>query len=155
RPDRRPGARPGRGRQRRAILDRRRVPGPGRDARRGHDDGIPGRAARRADRTLTCMTTDPAKGLIGSLLHGLAILDMFARDRPEIGIGEMAQELGLHRSTTSRLAATLATAGDMEPAGAPGRYRLCGRLAALGELVVADADERRAALAILQDLGHN
>jgi IclR helix-turn-helix domain len=56
---------------------------------------------------------------------------MFARDRPEIGIGEMAQELGLHRSTTSRLAATLATAGYLEPAGEPGRYRLSGRLAAL------------------------
>ena len=82
------------------------------------------------------MTTDPAKGLIGSLLHGLAILDMFARDRPEIGIGEMAQELGVHRSTTSRLAATLAMAGYLEagrragpvPAGRP-------KLAALGELV--------------------
>jgi IclR-like helix-turn-helix domain-containing protein/transcriptional regulator len=66
------------------------------------------------------MTTDPAKGLIGSLLHGLEILDMFERDRPEIGIGEMAQQLGLHRSTTSRLAATLAVAGYLEPAGEPG-----------------------------------
>ena len=101
------------------------------------------------------MTTDPAKGLIGSLLHGLAILDMFARDRPEIGIGEMAQELGLHRSTTSRLAATLATAGYLEPAGEPGRYRLSGRLAALGELVAAEGDVRRAALPYLQDLVQN
>jgi hypothetical protein len=47
----------------------------------------------------------------------VAILDMFARDRQEIGIGEMAQELGLHRSTTSRLSATLAVAGYLEPAG--------------------------------------
>jgi DNA-binding IclR family transcriptional regulator len=101
------------------------------------------------------MTTDPAKGLIGSLLHGLAILDMFARDRPEIGIGEMAQELGLHRSTTSRLAATLAMAGYLEPAGEPGRYRLSGRLAALGELVEAEGDVRRAALPYLQDLVQN
>ena len=101
------------------------------------------------------MTTDPAKGLIGSLLHGLAILDMFARDRPEIGIGEMAQELGLHRSTTSRLAATLAMAGYLEPAGEPGRYRLSGRLAALGELVAAEGDVRRAALPYLQDLVQN
>ena len=88
------------------------------------------------------MTTDPAKGLIGSLLHGLAILDMFARDRPEIGIGEMAQELGLHRSTTSRLAATLAVAGYLEPAGEPGRYRLLiGRYRA----TVAHRDARRQA----------
>ena len=89
------------------------------------------------------MTTDGAKGLIGSLLHGLEILDMFERDRSEIGIGEMAQQLGLHRSTTSRLAATLAVAGYLEPAGEPGRYRLSGRLAALGELAAADGDVRR------------
>jgi DNA-binding IclR family transcriptional regulator len=98
------------------------------------------------------MRTDPAKGLIGSLLHGLEILDMFSHDRPEIGIGEMAQDLGLHRSTTSRLAATLAVAGYLEPAGEPGRYRLSGKLAALGELVAAEGDVRRAALPYLQDL---
>jgi DNA-binding IclR family transcriptional regulator len=77
------------------------------------------------------------------LLHGLAILDMFARDRQEIGIGEMAQELGLRRSTTSRLVATLAVAGYLESAGEPGRYRLSGRLAAL---VAAGGDVRRAGL---------
>lgn len=77
---------------------------------------------------------------------------MFERDRPEIGIGEMAQQLGLHRSTTSRLAATLAVAGYLEPAGEPGRYRLSGRLAALGELAAAAGDVRRAALPYLQGL---
>lgn len=71
---------------------------------------------------------------------------MYERDRSVIGIGEMAQRLGLHRSTTSRLAATLAAAGYLEPAGEPGRYRLSGKLAALGELVAADGQLRRAAL---------
>jgi DNA-binding IclR family transcriptional regulator len=98
------------------------------------------------------MTTDTGKGLIGSLLHGLEILDMFERDRSEIGIGEMAQQLGLHRSTTSRLAATLAVAGYLEPAGEPGRYRLSGRLAALGELATAAGDVRRTALPYLRGL---
>jgi DNA-binding IclR family transcriptional regulator len=98
------------------------------------------------------MTTDPAKGLIGSLLHGLSILDMFARDRAERPDGA---GVGLHRSTTSRLAATLAMAGYLEPAGEPGRYRLSGRLAALGELVGAEGDVRRAALPYLQDLVQN
>jgi DNA-binding IclR family transcriptional regulator len=98
------------------------------------------------------MTVEAGRGLIGSLLHGLEILDMFERDRPEIGIGEMAQQLGLHRSTTSRLAATLAVAGYLEPAGEPGRYRLSGRLAALGELAAAEGDVRRAALPYLREL---
>jgi len=98
------------------------------------------------------MATDAAKGLIGSLLHGLEILDMYERDRSVIGIGEMAQQLGLHRSTTSRLAATLAAAGYLEPAGEPGRYRLSGKLAALGELAAAEDQVRRAALPYLQSL---
>jgi len=98
------------------------------------------------------MATGAGKGLIGSLQHGLQILDMFERERPEIGIGEMAEQLGLHRSTTSRLAATLAAAGYLQPAGEPGRYRLSGRLAALGELAAAGADVRRTALPYLQDL---
>jgi DNA-binding IclR family transcriptional regulator len=98
------------------------------------------------------MRTDAGKGLIGSLMHGLQILDMFERERPEIGIGEMAEELGRHRSTTSRLAATLAAAGYLESAGEPGRYRLSGRLAALGELAAAEADVRRTAVPYLQAL---
>jgi DNA-binding IclR family transcriptional regulator len=96
--------------------------------------------------------TGAGKGLIGSLQHGLQILDMFERERPEIGIGEMAEQLGLHRSTTSRLAATLAAAGYLRPAGEPGRYRLSGRLAALGELAAAGADVRRTALPYLRSL---
>jgi DNA-binding IclR family transcriptional regulator len=98
------------------------------------------------------MTMGAEKGLIGSLRRGLQILDMFERERPEIGIGEMAEQLGLHRSTTSRLAATLAAAGYLQPAGEPGRYRLSGRLAALGELAAVGADMRRTALPYLESL---
>ena len=49
-------------------------------ARRGR---ILARAARGADRTLTCMTTDTAGRLIGSLLHGSEMLDMLGHDRPD------------------------------------------------------------------------
>lgn len=91
-------------------------------------------------------------GLVGALLHGLAILDMFDRDHTVLGIGEMAQRLGVHRSTTSRLAATLAAAGYLEPAGEPGRYRLSTKLIALGDLVVSDTDVRAAAVPPLKDL---
>jgi DNA-binding IclR family transcriptional regulator len=90
--------------------------------------------------------------LVGALLHGLEILDMFDRDRAVIGIGEMARHVGLHRSTTSRLAATLAAAGYLEPVGEPGRYRLAGKLAALGALVAAGAEVREAALPPLKDV---
>ena len=91
-------------------------------------------------------------GLIGSLLHGLEILEMFDRARTVIGIGEMAQQLGLHRSTTSRLAATLASVGYLEPAGEPGRYRLASKLTVLGELAASGGSLRRVAMPFLTGL---
>jgi DNA-binding IclR family transcriptional regulator len=95
----------------------------------------------------------PARdGLVGSLLHGLEILEMFDRHRDVIGIGEMARHLGLHRSTASRLAATLASAGYLEPVGEPGRYRLAGKLVVLGELASPAGDVRGVALPFLTSL---
>lgn len=99
------------------------------------------------------MTTQrTGSGLVGALLHGLEILDLFDQEHTVLGIGEMARRLGVHRSTTSRLAATLAAAGYLEPAGDPGRYRLSAKLITLAELVIADADVRGAARPALRDL---
>ena len=91
-------------------------------------------------------------GTVGALLHGLAVLDMFTQDRPVVGIGEVARQLGVHRSTASRLASTLATAGYLEPAGEQGRYRLTAKLAVLGAVAVAGDEVRNAALPPLREL---
>src|SRR6266571_5230325 len=53
------------------------------------------------------MTAPDRAGLVGALLHGLAVLDLFDREHTVLGIGEMAWQLGVHRSTASRLAAPL------------------------------------------------
>ena len=95
----------------------------------------------------------PRDGTVGALLHGLAVLDRFSQDRPVIGIGEVARHLGVHRSTASRLAATLATAGYLEPAGGgQGRYRLAAKLAVLGEIAAAGSELPSVALPRLRDL---
>lgn len=91
-------------------------------------------------------------GLVGSLLHGLSILDMFERDRPVISLPEIAEKLGVHRSSASRLAATLAAAGYLQPAGEKGKYRLAGKLAALGALASDDTALRRVTLPRLREL---
>ena len=88
----------------------------------------------------------PRDGTVGALLHGLAVLDMFSWDRPVVGIAEVSRQLGVHRSTASRLAATLATAGYLEPAGEHGRYRLAAKLSRLGEIAAAGDQLRDAAL---------
>ena len=90
--------------------------------------------------------------MVGALLHGLAVLDMFTRDRPVIGISEVSRQLGVHRSTASRLAATLASAGYLEPAGEQGRYRLAAKLSLLGEIAATGNELREAALPPLRDL---
>jgi DNA-binding IclR family transcriptional regulator len=89
---------------------------------------------------------------VGALLHGLAVLEMFDADHLTIGIGEMARGIGLHKSSASRLAATLAAEGFLEPDGAPGRYRLGGKLVALGQLAMSDIDVRQAAQSALEEL---
>jgi DNA-binding IclR family transcriptional regulator len=90
--------------------------------------------------------------MVGALLHGLAVLDMFTRDRPVIGIAEVSRQLGVHRSTASRLAATLASAGYLEPTAEQGRYRLAAKLSVLGEIAAAGNELGEAALPPLRDL---
>jgi DNA-binding IclR family transcriptional regulator len=80
------------------------------------------------------------------------VLDMFRHDRTVIGVADIAKKLDVHRSTASRLAATLASAGYLEQAGEQGRYRLAAKLAALGEIAAAETDLHRAAEGPLRDL---
>ena len=60
----------------------------------------------------------------GSLRNGLAILELFSEQEPSLTVGEIARRVGLHKSTASRIAATLNETGYLESAGATGRYRL-------------------------------
>jgi Fic family protein len=60
-----------------------------------------------------------------SLETGLTILALFTAKRPILGIAEIADELGLHRSTTHRFVATLSRCGYLTQDGvAKRRYRL-------------------------------
>lgn len=78
-------------------------------------------------------------GVITALRRGLDILDMFTADRRIVGITDIALELDIHKSSASRLAATLASSGYLVAASA-GNYTLGPRLAALGSLVAARQD---------------
>lgn len=102
--------------------------------------------------TYAVIMQEQRAGRVVALLHGLAVLDLFERDRTVVGVVDIANNLGVHRSTASRLAATLASAGYLEAAGEPGRYRLAPKLATLGEIAAVGADLRRAAAGPLRDL---
>jgi IclR family transcriptional regulator, pca regulon regulatory protein len=66
-----------------------------------------------------------------SLERGLAILDCFTPERPVLGISDIADELGMSRSTTHRYVITLVALGYLEQ-GASRKYRLGLRVTDLG-----------------------
>src|SRR5215469_16762381 len=78
-------------------------------------------------------------GVITALRRGLDILDMFSADRRIVGITDIALELDIHKSSASRLAATLAASGYLVATSA-GNYALGPRLAVLGSLAAARQD---------------
>ncbi len=66
-----------------------------------------------------------------SLERGLAILGCFTPKRPVLGIADIADELGMSRSTTHRYVITLVALGYLEQ-GASRKYRLGLRVTDLG-----------------------
>ena len=69
----------------------------------------------------------------------LALLTTFDESRTEIGVTEMAESLGVHKSTASRLAAALERTGFLSRAGK--RYRFESRLVEdKGRVVTTEAE---------------
>lgn len=66
-----------------------------------------------------------------SLERGLAVLGCFTSERPVLGIAEIADELGMSRSTTHRYVITLVALSYLEQ-GASRKYRLGLRVTDLG-----------------------
>jgi IclR family pca regulon transcriptional regulator len=77
-----------------------------------------------------------------SLVAGLAILDCFSAERPQLGIAVLADQLNMTRSTTHRYAATLVALGYLEQDHAR-QYRLAPRVADLGLALLDSMTLRR------------
>ena len=75
-------------------------------------------------------TTDGAERVV-------AVLDLLGSTPDGLGVSAIADELGVHRSTTSRLMGTLAGSGIVERDPATRRYRLGPRLVGLAATAVA------------------
>lgn len=78
--------------------------------------------------------------------RAVLILDCFAADGHPRGISEIAQEVGLHKATVHRIAATLAGHGYLERLPGGTDYQLGVRIATLGARVLGRMDLRREAL---------
>lgn len=70
--------------------------------------------------------------IVPGLARGLAILRSFSAQRPELGIGELAREHDLPRSTVFRLTYTLEQMGCLQRCPNSKRYRLAPGVLTLG-----------------------
>src|ERR1700691_3901902 len=86
-----------------------------------------------------------------SLERGLAILGCFTPTRPVLGIADIADDLGMSRSTTHRYVITLLALGYLEQ-GASRKYRLGLRVTDLGMSALNSTGLREHARPYLEEL---
>ena len=98
---------------------------------------------RDTDTTLSTPASPMASGLrpasdryrIQAIERAVAILNAFTAEDHELGVTELADRLGLHKSTVHRFMVNLDAAGMVERNPRTGRYRLGMRIFELGGLV--------------------
>jgi DNA-binding IclR family transcriptional regulator len=94
----------------------------------------------------------PRSGGIQSVERAVAALKVFGEDESELGVTELARRLNLHKSTISRLMATLEAGGFVQQDPRTGRYRLGLQLATLAGRALNQYDLRDVARGALHAL---
>lgn len=89
---------------------------------------------------------------VSVLLNGIAVLGSFTSEEPLLGVTEIATRVGLHKSTVSRILATLEQADLVERDEVSRRFRLGLGVIAMAGPLLANLDVRRAAYPALQEL---
>ena len=88
-----------------------------------------------------------------SVVHNVIdVLRCFSKNEPLIGVTEIAQQVDLHKSSVSRLLATLESEGWVEQDPATRKYRLGLGLIAIAGPLLANLDVRLVAYPYLQEL---
>lgn len=88
-----------------------------------------------------------------SVVHNVIdVLHCFSTEKPLVGVTEIAQQVGLHKSSVSRLLATLESEGWVEQDPTTRRYQLGLGLIAIAGPLLANLNVRRIAYPYLQEL---
>lgn len=93
-----------------------------------------------------------SRNVVQSLDRALELLEQLAEVGSEMGVTELARRLEVHKSTASRLLATLQDHGLVERSPASDKYRLGHGLVRLARGVAAELDLARAARPVMQKL---
>lgn len=90
--------------------------------------------------------------MVQSIERAAAILRSFNEAEPELGVTELSQRLGLHKSTVSRIIATLQQEGLVGQNAETGKYRLGVGLVSLAGVALGRINVRGAAQPHLDEL---
>jgi DNA-binding IclR family transcriptional regulator len=101
---------------------------------------------------LTTRTGGDARYRIQAIERAVAILNAFTAEEPELRVSDLAERLGLHKSTVHRFLVNLEAAGLVERNMRTGRYRLGLRIFELGGLVMQRMDIWDESLPFLEGL---
>ncbi len=93
-----------------------------------------------------------ATNSVFALRRGLSILDTFSGREGDLGVNEIARLVAMHKSTVSRLCATLENAGYLERDGSTNRFRLGARIYELAGSSSRTTDVRIVARPVLLEL---
>ncbi|CAN5527475.1 hypothetical protein BH24ACT21_BH24ACT21_14940 [soil metagenome] len=89
-----------------------------------------------------------------ALQNGIQVLKTFSREEPVLGVTEISRRVGLHKSTVSRILATLEENAIVERHPTNGRFRLGVGVIELASPMLANLDVRRLARPFLENLTH-
>jgi DNA-binding IclR family transcriptional regulator len=89
---------------------------------------------------------------ISALKNGIAVLRAFSVEDPVLGVSEIAGKVGLHKSTVSRILATLEIEDLVEQDADTRRFRLGLGIIGMAGPLLANLDVRRVAYPYLADL---
>lgn len=88
-----------------------------------------------------------------SVVHNVIdVLRCFTSEHPLVGVTEIAHQVGLHKSSVSRLLSTLETEGWVEQDAATRKYQLGLGLIAIAGPLLANLNVRKVAYPYLQEL---
>jgi DNA-binding IclR family transcriptional regulator len=96
--------------------------------------------------------SEPRENGIQSVRRAAALLRAFGSGAPELGVSELGRRLNLHKSTVSRLLATLESEGLLERAPGTEKYRLGPEFARLAGRADHFGDVREVARPFLVEL---